>query len=74
MDIFKLDAGFVPHSSFAPVKVNACHPEETPRQLVVERLHSVGLAQNMDVVQESAELLTRFKSANNLFQSTLDQC
>ena len=49
-----------------------CHPEKTPRQLVVERLHSVGLAQNLGVVQESAELLTRFQSASNLIQSALD--
>ena len=72
VDIFWWDAGFVPHSCFALVKVNACHPAKTPRQLVVERLHFVGLAQNIDVVQESAELLTRFRSASNHFQSALN--
>ena len=53
-------------------KATACHPEKTPRQLVVDRLHSVGLAQNMDVVQENGEMLTRFQSASSLFQSALD--
>ena len=66
------DSALIPDFCLAMVGPYACYPEQACGQGIVDVLHTAGLAQSIDILQECTQLFSRFQRGRNFFQRCLD--